>query len=105
MPAKRCRTPRRGALKYWCTMAPPPPRRTSQVTAASDPRRLLRQQESLRDVIESISSELELRPLLTRIVRHACELLDAHDGTIGLVDSEKNVVRTEAEYRMPENEI
>src|ERR1043166_5766741 len=66
---------------------------------------LLRQQESLREVIESISSELELRPLLTRIVRHACELLNADNGTIGLVDIDRNVIRTEAAYRMPESEI
>jgi signal transduction histidine kinase len=65
----------------------------------------LQQQESLREVIESISSELELRPLLTRIVRHACELLDAENGTIGLVDAERNVVRTEAVYRMPPDEM
>jgi len=57
---------------------------------------LLRQQESLRQVIESISSELELRPLLTRIIRHACELLGADNGTIGLVDESRRVGRTEA---------
>lgn len=67
--------------------------------------RLLRQQESLREVIESISSELELRPLLTRIVRKACELLDADNGTIGLVDEQRNVIRTEAAYRMPPDEL
>src|SRR5262245_37893065 len=66
---------------------------------------LLKEQESLRQVIESISSELELRPLLTRIVRHACELIGADNGTIGLVDPMRNVVRTEAAYRMPENEL
>jgi signal transduction histidine kinase len=66
---------------------------------------LLRQQESLRQIIESISSELELRPLLTRIVRHACELIGADNGTIGLVDPARNVVRTEAAYRMPEDEL
>ena len=66
---------------------------------------LLRQQESLRSVIESISSELELRPLLTRIVRHACELIGADNGTIGLVDTARNVVRTEAAWRMPESEL
>ncbi len=65
----------------------------------------LRQQESLRQVIESISSELELRPLLTRIIRHACELLDVENGTIGLVDPDREVVRTEAAYNMPEGEI
>jgi signal transduction histidine kinase len=66
---------------------------------------LIRQQESLREVIESISSELELRPLLTRIVRHACELLGADRGTIGLVDRERELIRTEAAYRMPPDEI
>jgi signal transduction histidine kinase/putative methionine-R-sulfoxide reductase with GAF domain len=66
---------------------------------------LLRQQEVLREFIESISSELELRPLLTRIVHHACELLAADYGTIGLVDESRNVVRTEATYRMPPDEM
>ena len=63
------------------------------------------QQESLRAVIELISSELELRPLLTTIVGHACELLRADRGTIGLVIREKNVIRTEAAYKMPEGEL
>jgi GAF domain-containing protein len=63
------------------------------------------QQESLRAVIEVISSELELRPLLTVVVRHACELLRADRGTIGLVIKEKNVIRTEAAYEMPEGEL
>jgi signal transduction histidine kinase len=66
---------------------------------------LLRQQEVLREFIESISSELELRPLLTRIVHHACELLAADYGTIGLVDETRNVVRTEASFRMPPDEL
>jgi signal transduction histidine kinase len=78
-------------------------RRRSGSTARLE--RLLRQQESLRAVIESISSELELRPLLTRIVRHACDLIGADNGTIGLVDHERNVVRTEAAYHMPPDEI
>jgi signal transduction histidine kinase len=67
--------------------------------------KVLRQQETLRTVIESISSELELRPLLTRIVQQACELLEADRGTIGLVDEECQVVRTEAIYRMPPDEL
>jgi signal transduction histidine kinase len=66
---------------------------------------LVRKQESLRGFIESISAELELRPLLTRILRHACELLGADDGTIGLFDESRNVVRTEAVYRMPPGEL
>jgi signal transduction histidine kinase len=62
-------------------------------------------QESLRAVIEVMSSELELRPLLTTIVRHACDLLQADRGTIGLVIKEKNLIRTEAAFNMPEGEL
>ena len=67
--------------------------------------KILRQQETLRQIIESISSELELRPLLTSIVQHACELLSADRGTIGLVDEACQVIRTEAVYRMPPDEL
>ncbi|MFZ0546549.1 MAG: GAF domain-containing protein [Candidatus Promineifilaceae bacterium] len=72
---------------------------------AAHVKKMLRQQESLRAIIESISSELELRPLLTRIIKSACELLDGERGTIGLVDEECQVVRTEAAYKMPANEL
>lgn len=65
----------------------------------------LRRQRSLRSVIESISGELELQPLLTRIVEQACTLLDADHGTIGLVDESRRVVRTEAGFNMPPNEL
>lgn len=75
------------------------------MSGKTNPEHLLRQQESLRQVIESISSELELRPLLTRIVHHACELIGADNGTIGLVDEQRQVVRTEAAYQMPAAEI
>src|SRR5688500_5842053 len=64
-----------------------------------------RQQEMLRAIIEDISSELELRPLLTAIVRYACELLNADRGTIGLVDADRNVMRIEAAHNMPDDEI
>ncbi len=67
--------------------------------------RLVRQYDGLRQVVEEISSELELRPLLTSIVRHACELLDARDGSIGLYDERREVFRTEAIYRMPLAEL
>jgi signal transduction histidine kinase len=62
-------------------------------------------QESLRSIIEVISSELELRSLLTTIVRHACELLQADRGTIGLVLKDKQVIRTEAAVGMPQGEL
>ena len=65
----------------------------------------LRRQRSLRSVIESISGELELQPLLTRIVHQACTLIEADHGTIGLVDEGRGVVRTEAGFNMPPNEL
>ena len=65
----------------------------------------LREAEALRRMVEEISSELELRPLLTRIVTHACDLLGADDGSIGLFDPVKKVIRTEAVYRMPMREV
>ena len=61
----------------------------------------LREAETLCQVVEEISSELELRPLLTRIVAHACELLGADDGSIGLYDPIRKTIRMEAIYRMP----
>ena len=57
-------------------------------TRPADVSTLIRQQESLRAVIESISAELELAPLLGRILGHACTLLDADYGTIGLADDD-----------------
>ena len=66
---------------------------------------LLQQQENLLEVIESISSELELQPLLTRIVGHACELLHAQTGTIALLDESRTVFRTKATYGMLPDEL
>jgi signal transduction histidine kinase len=71
----------------------------------ADPERLLRQRESLREVIEDVSGELELRPLLTRVARVACELLDARHSSIGLYDEARNVFRTEAVYHVPPSEL
>jgi signal transduction histidine kinase len=59
----------------------------------------------LLQAIEAISGELELRPLLERIVRHACELLGADKGMLGLVDEPRRLIRTEAVYHMPAAEI
>lgn len=83
-----------------------PIRRDRRAARSTAPRleRLLRQQESLRSVVESISSELELQPLLERILHHACEMIGADNGTIGLVDPDRDLVRTAATYRMPSTE-
>jgi signal transduction histidine kinase len=67
-------------------------------------RKLLRQRESVRAVVETISGELELQPLLESILRHACELIGAEHGTLGLVDPDRDLVRTAAGYRMPPGE-
>jgi len=62
-------------------------------------------QDHLREMIEVISGELELRPLLTTIVQKACELLHADRGSIGLVHPQDNAVRIEAVYKMPDAEL
>lgn len=61
--------------------------------------------ESLRVLVGSIGGEPELGPLLGRILRHACELIGAEDGTIGLVGETRTTVRTEAAYAMPASEL
>jgi len=64
-----------------------------------------RREESLRRIIEHISSELDFRRLLTQIVVNACELLGADDGSIGLVDFDKDLIRIEAIHQMPDFEL
>lgn len=64
-----------------------------------------RQEESLRRIIEQISSELDLRKLLTQILESACDLLTAENGSIGLVDSNLDLIRIEATFNMPESEL
>lgn len=61
--------------------------------------------KALSRIVEDVSSELELAPLLTRLIENACELIGADDGTVGLFDESKNVIRTEAVYRMPLREL
>jgi signal transduction histidine kinase len=61
--------------------------------------------EPYRSILEEIASELELRPLLTNIVKRACELLSADDGAIGLYDSRRNLVQIEAIHRLPDSEM
>ncbi|GJL94625.1 MAG: hypothetical protein DHS20C05_10300 [Hyphococcus sp.] len=71
----------------------------------NDDRTPMADQDHLREMIEVISGELELRPLLTTIVQKACELLDADRGSIGLVDPSGRFVRIEAVYKMPPEEL
>ncbi|MEJ7810676.1 MAG: GAF domain-containing protein [Gemmatimonadaceae bacterium] len=68
-------------------------------------RQLVRERESLETLIETIGGETELRPLLTRILERACQLIGADDGAIGLVSEAGDAVRTEAIYRMPPGKL
>ena len=62
-------------------------------------------QALLNRFIEEMSGELQLEPLLSRLVELACRLIGADDGTIGLYDSRRDVIRTAAVYRMPPREL
>jgi signal transduction histidine kinase len=59
----------------------------------------------LRRVIETISGDLELAPLLTRILQSAVELIGADDGAIGLVIEKESrpVVRPIAVHNLPQS--
>ena len=48
---------------------------------------------ALREVVESISSELDLEALLARVVASAVSLLDAHAGAISLVGADLDAPR------------
>lgn len=61
--------------------------------------------EAFGRILEDIAHELALRPLLTSIARHACELLRADDGAIGLYHPARNVIRVEAIHRLPQMEL
>jgi GAF domain-containing protein len=65
-----------------------------------------RRAESLRQVIETISGELALEPLLTQIVESAVDLIEAQYGSIGLVIETESgpAVRIAAIYNMPASE-
>jgi two-component system, NarL family, sensor kinase len=61
--------------------------------------------ELLRRLVEEISGELEFEPLLARIIEYACTLLGADDGSIGLYDAERDLIRTAAAFNMPPREL
>jgi signal transduction histidine kinase len=65
----------------------------------------VRREESLRRIIEHISSELDLRRLLTQIVVNACDLLGADTGSIGLSNLDETAMRIEAVHNMPVVEL
>ncbi|MBS1721489.1 MAG: GAF domain-containing sensor histidine kinase [Armatimonadetes bacterium] len=65
----------------------------------------LQQERILRQGIESALEEIELRPLLSKILQSACHLLGADDGGVGLVAQNPRRIVMEAVHNLPESEI
>lgn len=63
------------------------------------------QLELLSQMVEEISGELALEPLLARLVERACKLIGADDGAIGLYLPERDIIRTAASHAIPEAEL
>ncbi len=63
------------------------------------------QLDLLSQMIEDISGELALDPLLARIVERACHLIGADNGAIGLYVPERDAVRTAASYNIPAEKL
>ncbi len=61
--------------------------------------------QQLSKLIEELSNELDLSRLFDAVLRRACEIVGADDGSIGIYDRSKRVIRTTAVYRMPQREI
>lgn len=59
----------------------------------------------LSEIIETISSELELSELLTRVLRLGCELVGADDGAISLYQGATRSVKTAAIHNLPAIEL
>lgn len=64
-----------------------------------------KQLELLSQMVEDISGELALEPLLARIVARACDLIGADDGVIGLYVPERDAIRIAASHNIPEHEL
>lgn len=56
-------------------------------------------------MIESVSAELDLEPLLQRLLAGACELLGAGHGAIGLYDEDLRQVRIAAARGLPRGDL
>jgi signal transduction histidine kinase len=63
------------------------------------------QLELLSQMIEDISGELALDPLLARLVERACRLIGADDGLIGLYVPERDVIRIAATYNISDEHV
>jgi len=64
-----------------------------------------RQLDLLSQMVEEISGELALEPLLAQLVERACRLIGADDGAIGLYERERDIIRTAASHAIPQAEI
>lgn len=62
----------------------------------------LRQMNTLLSLVEAMSSELDLKPLLQKMTVSAVELLGAEQGAIGLVDEARRAIRHQALHNLPE---
>lgn len=59
----------------------------------------------LTQMVEEISGELTMQPLLERIIERACRLLVADDGLISLYDADADLMRVAATYRIPAAQV
>jgi two-component system, NarL family, sensor kinase len=83
-----------------------PPGTSGALDMATDQGKAQRSQlELLSEIVEEISGELALEPLLAHIVERACNLIGADDGVIGLYVPERDVIRTAASHRIPDEEL
>jgi signal transduction histidine kinase len=62
-------------------------------------------EQAFSRILEEITGELQLRPLLTNIIRHVCGLLQADDGAIALYDRRRHILHVEATMQLPESEL
>ena len=63
------------------------------------------QLELLSQMVEEISGELAIEPLLARLVERACKLIGADDGAIGLYVPERDIILTAASHAIPEVQL
>jgi len=64
-----------------------------------------RQLDLLSQMVEEISGELALEPLLASLVERACRLIGADDGAIGLYVPERDIIRTAASHAISRDQI
>lgn len=65
-------------------------------------RESLAQLETLTGLLEAINSQVELQPLLERIIEGAARLFDAEVGTISLWDEQSGTAQVTASFGLPE---